>query len=249
MLVQNIHCRLLLQPFRKVTVYHSLIGHPLGAQGFLETAVQGEQYVPNLEEALLHRALLIRLIAAGSAKVGYETLHGLLLGICQVGEIVLHPLILGHVREKAPGRNQVLVHIVEVSQQDVAPEYEIVQGLRSGVEFLVAVIEGKQKVNPVHRRGAAYLVEEIVHRKHPGGDNRPSALPDKVRQPFLEKQLRTPVWEYKAETGYLTRGEIMLRHLPQERFHGYRLRIASEYFVTASLWEMNMIVFFWWQAL
>ena len=75
----------------------------------------------------------------------------LTLRLRKVAEIVLNGLQIRNVSEQLTRVHKIFVHIIEVSQQDIAPTDEIVKRFRPGVERFVAVVKPHQLNHPAAR--------------------------------------------------------------------------------------------------
>ena len=82
---------------------------------------------------------------------------------------VLHTLELVHVFPKPVGIGQVLVHVVEIRQHDVAPVEEVVEGLGVFHEAAVAFVQPDELQDAVGLVAAGDAVEEVVHGAAGGG--------------------------------------------------------------------------------
>ena len=145
---------------------------------------------------------------------------GLPLDVRQMAVVVLDALEVRHVREKVLRIDEKLVHVVEVGEDDLAPEEELVQGLGLGIYGLVGLVQLQQKTDAVRHLAAVYAVEEVVDRQGRGrmhGLVRP-ALPQDVAEILPEERGRPPVRKDEARVSYVRR-EIMRRDLFQERCH------------------------------
>ena len=193
-----------LQALGQRPVHHPLIGHSFLPQRLREIPVQGVQEVPDLQEAGLD--VLVRIHGDGQPagvvpEVGHKAVHRIALDVRQIGETVLQPLEIGHIGEQGLRVHQVLVHVVEVRQDHVAPEEELVQGLGLGVKGLVAGIQLGQKPVPVRHVYAADAVEEVVDGIHRRRGDRPGGLPlaHHLSQVLAEEDCRPPVGKDENE--------------------------------------------------
>ena len=111
-------------------------GQPLRDGCGLEGLIEGSEYVPDAFHVCLHTAFGGVLVLE-AAEIGGERF---LLCFRQALAVVLEVLVRidGQVDAAAVGHGA--VHIVEVLQDDIAPEDELIKGFSRGIEFLVAVI-------------------------------------------------------------------------------------------------------------
>ena len=101
----------------------SLIRQPLGQQVLVEVVVYIGEVAPQAQEPLLQLAVVV------GTEVAEEPLyHGPLL-VCEVGDIV-QLVYVPQVGEHAVRVGHVLVDVVEVTEQQLAPAVELVQRLR-----------------------------------------------------------------------------------------------------------------------
>ena len=103
-----------------------------------------------------------------------EAFDGLALGVGQVGEIVLDGLEVGYVGEEHLRVDPVFVDVVEVAEEDVAPENELVKRLRLGIQGPVAVVELDEELDPVRGADAGRFVEEVVDGQQLRGELGPA---------------------------------------------------------------------------
>ena len=153
---EHVGCTFSAHLVGKSPVDHAGSRFPLPGKDSPEIVVQGKQQVPDPEELLLHPGILrprVHRQAPVPAEIAHEPLQRLALGFGKVGIRVLYVLELGDVPEKHPGIGKVLVHIVEITEDDISPEYEIVQLLRLRIEAAVAFVESQQQVHPVRLPG------------------------------------------------------------------------------------------------
>ena len=122
------------------------------------------------------------------------------LCISKISECILKLSEVGNIGIQLPGVGQVLVHIIEVSQDDISPEDEIVQGLGIPVQLPIALIEFQKQGHPPGRLRPADLEEELVHCQHLRGNhrNRRRVFPDRIGEVFPEEDHRSPVRENEA---------------------------------------------------
>ena len=152
-----------------------------------------------------------------------EVLDGLALVVGEIRETVLYLAIVGHVGKEAFRADQVFVDIVEVGENDVAPEDELVKGLGLWVQGTIDFVKLEEQVDLGRSVHSGDFVEEFIDGKHlrdkegllfPGrGDSFPQILPEEKHRPAVRKN--------KASALNVTGGVIVRRHLFQE-FH-YRL--------------------------
>ena len=132
--------------------------------------------------------------------MGNEVLNRSPLCISKISECILKLSEVGNIGIQLPGVGQVLVHIIEVSQDDISPEDEIVQGLGIPVQLPIALIEFQKQGHPPGRLRPADLEEELVHCQHLRGNhrNRRRVFPDRIGEVFPEEDHRPPVRENEA---------------------------------------------------
>ena len=127
--------------------------------------IEWEKDVPNLQEAFLDVGIVgiqVDSKPSGIPEVLHETVNRLALVIGKVGIVVLDLLELPDICIELIRIDQVLVHVVKVSQDDVSPENELVQGLSPEIERLVAFVEFEEEADPVCRPDTGYLIEKVV---------------------------------------------------------------------------------------
>ena len=95
-----------------------------------------------------------------------EAFQGLSLVVCQIRERVLDFLEFLDIGEKTVRRDKILVHIVEIAKDHIAPEDELVKRLGTLVQGLVAVVQFEEKGHSVARPCAGDFIEEIIDSQH-----------------------------------------------------------------------------------
>ena len=149
-----------LKPVAKIPVHHSLVAQSFITQSLTEVAIERQQYPPDAEKALFH--------GSRGQEMARKALQGFPLRLGKVRPVVLHLLDVRHVGEQPTGIHQILVDIVEIPEEGVAPEDEIVKWLRLLVKLPVAGIQFQQELYPVRRGLRSGAGDEIVHREEPG---------------------------------------------------------------------------------
>ena len=138
-----------------LAVQRSFVHQPLAAQFVLQLVVHLGHRLPHLEEALFEFGLVL----------GIEVLEELAQGrdLCIV-EVVyaVHCGQFGHVGEEFVGRHHVLVDVVEVVHQYLAPTVEVVERRGAGHQAGVDGIEGADVADGVAGRVGRELLEQFV---------------------------------------------------------------------------------------
>ena len=96
------------------------------------------------------------------AEMGDEMPDGLALDVGQMAVIVLDALEVGDIGEQVLRVHEELVHVVEIRQDDFAPEDELVQGLRLRVDRLVRLVQLQQQPDAVRHFPAVYPAEKVI---------------------------------------------------------------------------------------
>ena len=168
---ENIGHRLVLQSFRELPVYHALIRQALGFKGFAEITVKRVEDIPDLEETFLDigavGAEVDREPAAAVVEMPDEILYRRPLRSCEIFKGILHGLEIGHIGIQHGRVGQILVHIIEVPQDDIPPENEFIETFRLGVQGLVAAVKLEEERYPVRAPAPVDLLEEVVDSEHP----------------------------------------------------------------------------------
>ena len=126
------------------------------------------------------------------------------------------------------GIHEVFVYVFEVGEEDLSPEDEFVQGFGLGIQGFIALVKEKKKPQAVSSPGAGEPVEEIIdgverrnQERYPG-----SAFTKRIPQVLFEKDQGTPVGEDETPFPYVRSGQIVGRHLLQERIHKFDAKLA-----------------------
>ena len=114
---------------------------------------------------------------------------------------------------------EVLVHIVEVSQDHIAPEDELIQWFCLWEEGFVAIVQFEQQAHSVGGLRTCYFVEEIVNSQHLRSNDRAPKRLYCFAQVFLEEHLASPVGENKATAGDASCLDIVVGYLFKEWSH------------------------------
>ena len=201
-----------LHPLRQVPVHQAFIGQAFFRQALPEAFVQRIKQVPKPKEAALDGTLF------SVPEMEEKMLDGFALVIAQVVEAVLQGFEIAHVLQQGPRVHPVFVHIVEIGQQHISPEDEFVQGLRGGIQFLVAGVQFQQQAQAVRnfqaREGAEKVTDGVQGRNQQG-----STAFYGFSQVFAEEDHRPPVGEDEAGTLDVPGRVIMRGYLLQERRH------------------------------
>ena len=102
---------------------HALIGQSLLTQSLLELGVDGQHTLPQRDKPLLEQR------ASLGREVAEKLADGLLLLRAEKAVVLAQGMELLQVAEEAAGINQVLVEVVEVADEQFAPEVEVVEAL------------------------------------------------------------------------------------------------------------------------
>ena len=210
----------------QVAVHHPLISHSAGAEPLAETMVERTEEVPDLEEAAFD-VLLAVFRADPVPEMVDKTADGFLLRRGQIGEFILDSFEIRHVGKQGVGIDEILVRVVEVGEQDIAPEDEFVQGLLQRRKVFIDLIELQQKGHLVGLGKMPGPVEKVIDGKHRRGKMRPGGS---IRRHFSgeifpEKSQRAPVREHEAAVPDLSGPVIMPCNLLKEGCHvGFSMR-------------------------
>ena len=103
-----------------------------------------------------------------------KALDCLSLSVRKITESILNLLEVGHIRKQLLGIHQILVHIIEIRQDDLSPENELIKTLRihSGIRIMcredlhIGMIQLQQLCDTIHCSHAAHPVKEIINCMH-----------------------------------------------------------------------------------
>ena len=201
--MQYIPDRLLVKTVSQRPVHHPFIRKPLAVKPFPELEIQRIEDIPYLQEPLFHiRVICPRIYSKPSAPViemPHEIHYRLTLHRSQILERVLDGLEIGHVGIQTGRIGQILVHIVEIAEYHISPEYEFIQAFRLGVQLPVTPVKFQEQHNPVCSLAPVYSYEKIIYCEHFRGDDRHSGLfSHHLGKVFPEKRHRPPVRENKT---------------------------------------------------
>ena len=198
------HGRSPFQALGEVAIDHSFVGHFLLPEAFPEIDIERVQDIPDLEEAGLDRGFIRiqmhRQAAVPVAEMGDKAQDGLPLNVGQVAIIVLDALEIGHVGKEALRIHQVLVHIVEIREDHLAPENELIEGFRLGEDGPVGGVQFQQEPDAVRHFAAIDPIKEIIDGEGHRGMKRTgrSALPHQVAEILPKEDPGAAVRENKA---------------------------------------------------
>ena len=130
-----------------------------------------------------------------------ETLQSFTLVFREIGKRVLDLLELLDIGEQAIRADQILVDIVEVTQDHIPPEDEFIERLRILDQILIAVVQFQQESDSVAGPSAGDFIEEIVDSQRQRGLDRLLGGRHGLTEIFLEKHLAAPVREYEPSGG------------------------------------------------
>ena len=154
----------------------------------------------------------------------YERLYRLPLCLLKIGKIILNALVLSDIRKQSLRISQILVHIIEVSKDNVTPEYEVIQGLRTRMQSGIALVQLNKQSDPVRNLHRGILREHITHRHHLGSHYRSCPVSRNcLHQILLEKDQRTSVRENKATLGNPARLIVMICNLFKKWYHSFNI--------------------------
>ena len=168
-----------IQLLHHVTIYHALVGNARLGEVRTEVPVYVAQFVPKGDEFVLQ----LRAFFDGEAVE--EPLDGLFLLLVEEVEAVHDVLQLLQVAEELVGIHQVLVHIVEVADEQFAPKVEIVKRLLAAGLFAEYLIEFAHQPNRVSQLQRGELAEQFTDADVSG---RPDGTVCFGGQVFVEEQ-------------------------------------------------------------
>ena len=150
------------------------------------------QDVPNAEE---RSAVVVvgRVGSEGDPKGAY----GLDLFRLQVAQVLFYLVQVGGVGEKLPGIDEVLIDVVKVGKEHLAPVDEVVESLLRGAAADVDVVEEEEHLQMVSGLQRTELFKEGVDGEYGG---RKEGAAGGVREVFAEKESCTSVGEDESHT-------------------------------------------------
>ena len=155
-----------LEPLSEVPIHHAFISHTFLMKLLPEVRIERIQDVPDLEKTGFYRTV-VRVQADGEpasviAEMRDEMPDSFALGVGQVTVVILDALEVRHVGEKVFRIHEELVHVIEVREDDLAPEDEFVQGFSLGINRLVRFIQFQQQADAVRHFPAIYPAEKVI---------------------------------------------------------------------------------------
>ena len=76
-----------------------------------------------------------------------EGVNGILLRLSKICIIILEILIFRYIAEELLRIYQILVHIIEITQEHITPEYEFIQALGIGIQPAITFIQFYQQTD------------------------------------------------------------------------------------------------------
>ena len=127
--------------------------------------------------------------------MSYEGFQCFLLGIGQIRERVLDLLEICNIREYLFRIDEILVHIIKISENDISPEDEIIQRLCPWIQCSIAFIQFQKQGYAVCCLQSGRLGKEVVYRHHLRSHERNSRAVsgDCIRKIFSEEHHGTTV--------------------------------------------------------
>ncbi len=139
----------------------------------------------------------------------------------QITESVLQLTVIGNIGEKLPRIDKILVHVIEIPQNHIAPEDEFIQRLSLGINAPVTFIQFQQQTHPVRRLHSSHTEEQIIDCNHLRSNHwlavRRSC--NRITKIFPEEYHRATVRKDKASPAYVSHLIEMVCNLFQERYH------------------------------
>ena len=201
--------------FNHLTVEGTLVGESLCSELFVEGVVDIPDAAPQTEEPLLEFAVVF------VGEIAEEALYEFALLIGEIRHIIEF-VDVTQVGEDAVGRTHVLVEVVEVGEQQLAPAIEVVERLvdaRASGEALVEFADEQDGVGDLEFGVAA---EEVADGDIGGTPQRTACQTGKV---VVEEQRGTFVGEDYGDTGEVgaEAGEEVRGDVFKKRRHTYFL--------------------------